>query len=308
MGITRMWHSFIQLSPAFMLGFLVFVPIKSVKSSPESLAVFELSDFENAQIENFDGWRMSEKFDGVRAIWDGEQLTTKRGHLIVAPDWFLQQLPKFALDGELWVARQAFATVSSIVLSQTPDKRWKAVQYLIFEAPRQVGNLMQRLQPVQQFVRAHPNKVLKVIEQHPIKNQRHLQDFYQRVLAKGGEGIVIRDGNTEYATGRLTHALKYKPVQEAECVVVGYTPGKGQFEGWVGALKCQLLPAQMGRLFPKLTALNRPVEIRLGSGLTHQLRQVPPKLGQTITFEYTGLTKTGLPRFARFKRIRSSKD
>jgi DNA ligase-1 len=42
------------------------------------------------------------KFDGVRAYWDSENLISRKGEAIMAPDWFLSILPKIPLDGELW--------------------------------------------------------------------------------------------------------------------------------------------------------------------------------------------------------------
>src|SRR6478609_7109030 len=35
------------------------------------------------------GWWMSEKLDGVRAYWDGQQFLSRQGNLYHAPDWFV---------------------------------------------------------------------------------------------------------------------------------------------------------------------------------------------------------------------------
>ena len=49
------------------------------------------------------GWWMSEKFDGVRAVWDGWKLVSRSGRTFAAPLWFRKTVPKgVALDGELW--------------------------------------------------------------------------------------------------------------------------------------------------------------------------------------------------------------
>ena len=45
---------------------------------------------------------MSEKYDGVRAIWDGEKMTTRGGRVVEIPPSFVKKLPKAKLDGELW--------------------------------------------------------------------------------------------------------------------------------------------------------------------------------------------------------------
>ena len=45
---------------------------------------------------------MSEKYDGIRVIWNGSQLLTRKGLVMNIPDFFLSKLPPFPLDGELW--------------------------------------------------------------------------------------------------------------------------------------------------------------------------------------------------------------
>jgi DNA ligase-1 len=45
---------------------------------------------------------LSEKFDGIRAIWNGEKLYSKNGTRIMIPPFLLKELPLIHLDGELW--------------------------------------------------------------------------------------------------------------------------------------------------------------------------------------------------------------
>ena len=58
---------------------------------------------------------VSEKFDGVRAVWDGKTLRFRSGRDVPAPAWWLAKLPATPLDGELWLARGKFAELSGIV-------------------------------------------------------------------------------------------------------------------------------------------------------------------------------------------------
>jgi DNA ligase-1 len=45
---------------------------------------------------------MSEKFDGMRLLWDGTAFFTRQGKKIRAPEFITRKMPNFALDGELW--------------------------------------------------------------------------------------------------------------------------------------------------------------------------------------------------------------
>jgi DNA ligase-1 len=238
------------------------------------------------------GWLMSEKLDGIRAIWDGESLTTRKGNPIAAPDWFIKGLPSFAIDGELWTQRNDFETISSIVRTQTPDKRWKNISYNIFEVPNysdKTNGLLARLSVLEQFLNQHPSQFLRIIPQTTIKSPKHLQDELSKVIALGGEGLVVRKPAIPYQTGRSSSALKVKQHQDTECTVIGYKSGKGKYDGQTGALQCQL---PSGLTF------------FIGSGLSDQQRQHPPEIDSIITFKYYGLTKNKLPRFPVFMRKR----
>ena len=86
------------------------------------------------------GWWVSEKYDGLRAYWDGQKLWSRKGNLMHAPEYFLAELPRdIALDGELWIGHGQFEETMSIVRSETPDERWKRIRYMVFDAPQAEG-------------------------------------------------------------------------------------------------------------------------------------------------------------------------
>ena len=235
------------------------------------------------------GWLMSEKLDGIRATWNGEQLISKQGNPFHAPDWFIQQLPPFSIDGELWTQRNDFENISSIVRQQQPDSRWQQINYQIFEVPNQPGGLMVRLSVLSEFLAEHSPPFISIIKQTKIKSQSQLEQALQQVTTNGGEGLVVRDPDAPYHTGRSKQALKVKTYQDTECTVIGYKAGNGKYTGQTGSLECQLESGQV---------------IFLGSGLTDQQRLNPPPLGSLVTFKYYGLTKNNKPRFPVFLRIR----
>jgi DNA ligase-1 len=48
------------------------------------------------------GWWMTEKYDGMRLYWNGNQFFTRLGTILKVPEFITEQMPKVALDGELW--------------------------------------------------------------------------------------------------------------------------------------------------------------------------------------------------------------
>lgn len=235
---------------------------------------------------NVGGWYMSEKLDGVRAYWDGRKLISRGGNIIDAPKFFTKGFPSHKLDGELWNKRGDFDNISSIVRNKSTTKSsWKQLTYNIFEVPDAEGNLIKRLSKVQE------TKYLKIIKQIKVKNTAHLKAFQKEVEAKGGEGVVVRDANLPYYTGRNNNALKLKSFLDDECIVLAHLKGKGKYENLLGSIKCKL---KSGKI------------LKIGSGFSDAQREDPPKVGSVITFKYYGLTSKGNPRFPVFLRVRET--
>ena len=98
---------------------------------------------------------VSEKLDGVRAVWDGSALRFRSGKEINAPRWFVAALPKQPLDGELWLGRGSFDRLSGIVRREMPDESdWREVRYMIFELPGGSGTFSDRAEQIRQPGRA----------------------------------------------------------------------------------------------------------------------------------------------------------
>lgn len=235
------------------------------------------------------GWLMSEKLDGVRAYWDGRQLVSRRGNPFAAPDWFTRPLPPFPLDGELWIARGRFEQTMSITSRQQPHPGWRLISYNIFELPGAPGNLQTRLEKLHLYLAAQPVAHLRIIPQAAVRDAEHLQAELERVVAAGGEGLVLRNPASPYQTGRSRNALKVKPVDDMEGRVIGYRPGNGKYRGMTGALLVEIAGGS---------------RFHLGSGLSDAERANPPPLGSLVTFRHHGFTDAGIPRFASFVRVR----
>jgi len=268
------------------LSIFCLISSNSYAQKPE---LFLLRTYHKSQ--DVTNWVMSEKLDGVRAYWDGHQLVSRGGNVFNAPEWFLKKFPPFALDGELWTKRNDFESIVSIVRQQQPDERWSQISYQVFEVPHQLGGLLERLFVLQDYLKTasgRPNHLF-VVAQQRIKDEVHLNAFFQEIVSQGGEGIVVRDPVSEYKTGRLKNALKVKAYQDKDCEVTGYRPGRGKYQGMVGSLECKLISDKI---------------ISIGSGLTDKQRKYPPMIGSIITFKYYGLTRKGMPRFPVFLRGR----
>lgn len=237
--------------------------------------------------QDITGWVMSEKLDGVRGFWNGKQLLSRQGYPLNPPDYFIQHFPPFSIDGELFSERGKFEEISAIVRSAEP-KGWYKLKLYVFDVPNATGNLFERLESLQQYLNRHPTPHIEIIPQIPIQDKVHLQQFYQDILSKGGEGVVVRNPQTAYIQGRSAQILKIKPVLDEECTVIAHHKGKGKYADKLGAISCE----------------NHRGRFRIGSGFKDKERENPPPIGSIITYKYRGLTESGKPRFATFLRQR----
>lgn len=79
---------------------------------------------------------MSEKLDGIRGIWDGKTLLSKKNYPINPPKEWLENFPPFSLDGELWLSYNRFEEASSIIRnSKSTLEEWRQITYYVFDVP-----------------------------------------------------------------------------------------------------------------------------------------------------------------------------
>ncbi len=257
--------------------------------SPPTAPAMLLAEVYEAHIDVTRYW-VSEKFDGVRAQWDGHTLRFRGGGVVPAPAWFTAHFPPVPLDGELWIARDQFDRLSGTVRRIEPvDAEWQQVRYLIFELPDAAGDFSARIRQMQAYVSQAHVPWLQVVEQTRMASHAELKTRLDVIVRTGGEGLMLHRADAPYVTGRSDVLLKLKLWLDAEAVVVGYTPGKGKYRGMTGALTVE---QPDGKRF------------RIGSGLSDAVRRQPPPIGTRITYRYQHLTKNGLPRFARYLRVR----
>lgn len=232
---------------------------------------------------------VSEKFDGVRAYWDGHRLLSRNGHIYRAPDWFVADFPEVRLDGELWMGRQRFAELSGAVRKRVPeDSEWQKIRFHVFDLPGS-GPFHERYERLRALLTQADSDYLELVTQKAATSHSALMADLDKVVVRGGEGLMLKRHKSLYTAGRSDDLLKVKTFADAEAVVVRHIPGKGRLQGMMGALQVEL---PNGRRF------------RIGTGFSDAQRVRPPPPGTRITFKYYGRTATGLPRFASFLRVR----
>lgn len=143
------------------------------------------------------GMWMSEKFDGVRAVWTGKELLTRAGNVIDCPAWFTKGLPSVALDGELWAGRGNFQLTKGMAQSKWREAGWNKLTLAVFDTPCALP-LEDRVEWIHRM--KFPENVFAVA-QTCCNGPEHLAAEFVAVKRDDGEGLMLRIPGSPYLFG-----------------------------------------------------------------------------------------------------------
>ncbi len=241
--------------------------------------------------QDISGWWLSEKLDGERCYWDGgitrgmlkadvpwantekdarykipqvaTGLWSRYANVIHAPDWWLDKMPLYPLDGELKIKgyRQE---LHSIIKKLVPGKGWRKVFFAIFDQPFDghifmdgiinLPNMHKTFENIPAWIKERTSlrepepkifadvlrffdsfttnhAIVRIIKQtklsiYPSEAQEQALAELNRISDAGGEGIVLRKGISIWYPERSHNILKAKKLDDAEGFVIGYRTGK----------------------------------------------------------------------------------
>jgi len=199
-------------------------------------------------------------------------------------------LPKQKLDGELWIARQRFELVISTVRDKIPDdEAWKQIKFMVFDMPELPNSFDERLVEMGKIIKTLNTPWVKIVKQWKVESHPQLMTELIEITKAGAEGLMLHKGSSLYKGKRSGDLLKVKPYEDAEAVVIKHIGGKGKYVDMMGAM---------------VVEMSNGIQFKIGSGFSDAERQAPPDIGKTITYQYRGKTKNGVPRFATYLRER----
>lgn len=283
------------------------------------------------------GWYASEKFDGYRCLifydYTGRLVFISRaGKEFNVPDWFKEAMPSYkllkgrVLDGELWAGRENFQMMGTVRKKEPIDEEWLNISYNVYDITNDGKTFIDRQKDLINIVKIAKvswNKKrndlpypydkldcpLVYTEQKKITSIKRMEDYYKTIIDAGGEGIMLKHPLSLYKGGRSSDMLKYKPSFDREAVIVDYKPGKGKYKGtpenpMLGGFVCKPLVNHDTYMTidqdpdHEFTLSGMDDDVRLNYKETHPV-------GTIITYECSGFTDKGVPRFGRYLRIRT---
>ena len=276
-------------------------------------------------------WIMSEKYDGYRALFryhDGiPEFVSRAGKPFQAPSWVLEAMPPpkllgdLILDGELWAGRDNFQGMGTVRKKEPLSEEWLPIQYVVYDLTNAPGTFPQRLAKLRDIVAFTSQRwkhvrrgqdppyqttdsPLVYAEQQTVQTLEQMKSYYESVIASGGEGIMLKHPLKPYEKGRSSSLLKYKPVYDRDAILIGHKAGKGKYEGLLGAFICKPL-INHG---PYSSIDDDPNHVFTLSGMDDGIRAnylESHPIGTLLSYECSGYTAKGVPRFGRYLRTRT---
>ena len=277
-----------------------------------------------------DDWLFEIKWDGVRAIatvGTAVSLRSRNGTELAGQFPELKELathaPGTVLDGEIVVMTNGKPDMQALLprLQESGTRSGTApVTYIVFDILRRGDEdltalpLSERRRILQTAVREGPHVVIS----EPVEGRG--EDYYRAVVARSIEGVMAKRKDSRYEPGVRSGAwLKIRPNRTCDCVIAGYTPGRGARSPAFGALLLGLFDGAMlvpvgkvgtgfsDRLFADLMDRFAP--------LVTSVPQFPGTRGRVVWLEpvlvcevgYMEVTRERKLRIPRFIRLRADK-
>jgi DNA polymerase beta len=269
------------------------------------------------------GFYMSEKYDGYRAAYDHENKTffSRQNKPFYAPEWFLKAMPPRLVDGELWAGRDRFQDMGVVRKKISIDEEWVNITFQVYDIPDYPGTFSERLTELRRIVTLTQDKWLLQRNEYPypyntlpcpvvvakqqiVQNEAHMDAVYKDIIQAGGEGIMLKDPQSPYEGKRSTYLLKYKPNFDAEAIIIDHKPGLGKYTGLLGGFICKQLINHDTYMSIDECADHQFSISGMDDNVRKTYKETHP-VGTIISYEHSGKTDKGKPRFPRYTRLRT---
>jgi DNA ligase 1 len=147
---------------------------------------------------------------------------------------------------------------------------------------------------------------VKLARQWIADSMDEVNGIYGVIISSGGEGVILKPGDHVYECKRSKNWVKLKQIQDCDLEIVGWYPGEGKREGFIGGFIC--------------TDSSKTLHVKIGSGFTDKDLQELSKnpdtfIGKIAAVQYNepitdkfGSRSLFLPRFIEVRHDKNVAD
>ena len=251
-------------------------------------------------------WYASVKLDGVRcAIYmkDGELHTSSRGGqnydvaaTYILDDAFIKSLfekdPDLVLDGELYHHGWNLQKISGLCRLEELHEDHKQLRFNCYDIMDESQSFKQRLEYLESIVPSR-NSLLTMVEHVQVKGHDNIIKLHDDFVAKGYEGLVLRDPDALYKCGgRSNSMVKLKMFKEDSFVITGFELGLRGVEDM-----CFVLQTSEGKTFKAKPIGEKSVK-------EQYINEIEDIIGRKGDVKYFNITPDGIPNLPVFLAVR----
>jgi len=246
------------------------------------------------------------KLDGSRMLFDGKKGWSRKGKLYIPEVIKHLQFDTggYIVDGECMLPQQdhTFQTSMSAIKKFDPELS-PQLQYHVFDIVDPKSPFETRLSRLTELFQAEniPNNV-HMVKTYLCNNEDEVAGWLAKALAKGYEGLILRNADALYAVGQRSVGLqKLKEFIDAEFEITGCVDGKGREAGAI-IYTCKTESGGEFTVRPEGS-----VESRKELWQQWKSKKWTP-VGQMLTVRMQEYSDSGIPRFPVGVSIRNYED
>ncbi len=161
---------------------------------------------------------------GKNVVFDGELLVNDKGVV----------LDRQTGNGILNKANKG--TISDLDARKVHATIWDIIPYEDFVAGKGKTNYHTRFSILESL--SMPKKI-HLVESTVVGSLEEAQKIFEKYLAEGQEGIILKDMNGIWEDKRSKGQIKFKGELECDLKIVGVEEGTGKYAGMLGAILCE---------------------------------------------------------------------
>lgn len=262
-------------------------------------------------------WFLNVKYNGLRMIATKDGLFTRKGekylsvpHIENSLKPFFAEYPDAVLDGECFNEQYRQELNEIVKLARKTKKITKTdlaeserlIRFYVYDGYGFTPELGEEAQYHKRRLWINTNVVKKFayvekIEDWLVKDEAHMMELYNGIVARGHEGAILRLVRMPYEHKRSKNLLKIKPLEDAEFTITNVQEGSGN---WSGKAKIISLRDSNSKEFD--ATFKGTME-----DAEYFLAVKDQWIGKQVTIQFNGYTGLNTPQFAQFNYKNSIK-
>ena len=162
--------------------------------------------------------------NGIDVVFDGELLVTSDDGI----------LDRQTGNGILNKANKG--TISAAEADKVVAHIWDMIPYMYFIDGEYNKPYVDRLTTLGKITFSEK---IKLVDTQIVVSLVDAQLVFEDYLAKGFEGIILKDGQSIWENKRSKGQIKFKGEEECDLRIVDVEPGTGKYAGMLGAIVCE---------------------------------------------------------------------